>query len=282
MAKALIFGAKGYLGQHFLEASGGVASDVDIADPVAVAKALDVHKPDVVINCAGKTGRPNVDWCEDHKEETLRANVTGPLVLLEECGKRDLYWVQLGSGCIYAGDNGGKGFSEEDEPNYTGSFYSRTKLWCDQMIKDVTESPSAKAKVLLLRPRMPFDGTTHERNLISKIRKYKKLIDEPNSLTYLPDLLDVAQKLIAKRATGLYNVVNPGAVSAFWIMTQYKKTVDPTHQFEKFSLEDLQKVTKAGRSNCLLSIEKLKKEGIVLPSVEDRLNEAMEALKSAA
>ena len=44
--------------------------------------------PDVVINCAGKTGRPNVDWCEDHKEETVRANVTGPLILLDECRKQ--------------------------------------------------------------------------------------------------------------------------------------------------------------------------------------------------
>jgi dTDP-4-dehydrorhamnose reductase len=41
---------------------------------------LDEVKPDVVINAAGKTGKPNVDWCEDHKEETLRSNDTGPLV----------------------------------------------------------------------------------------------------------------------------------------------------------------------------------------------------------
>ena len=28
--------------------------------------------PDFVINAAGKTGRPNVDWCEDHKQEVIR------------------------------------------------------------------------------------------------------------------------------------------------------------------------------------------------------------------
>ena len=27
-----------------------------------------------------KTGRPNVDWCEDHKTETLFSNVTAPLI----------------------------------------------------------------------------------------------------------------------------------------------------------------------------------------------------------
>jgi len=205
--KILLFGAKGYLGHLFLEHyPDAVPSSVDIADSTAVSKELDHVKPDVVINAAGKTGRPNVDWCETHKEETLRSNVTGPLVLLDECSKRKIYWVHLGSGCIYAGDNGGKGFSEEDLPNFGGSFYSRTKLWSDQILK---EFPN----VLVLRIRMPFDGTKNERSLITKLTKYAKVIDVQNSLTYLPDLIHAADQLIRKRKTGIYNVVNPGSLS---------------------------------------------------------------------
>ena len=34
-----------------------------------------------VINCAGKTGRPNVDWCEDHRPETVMSNVVGTITL---------------------------------------------------------------------------------------------------------------------------------------------------------------------------------------------------------
>jgi hypothetical protein len=33
-----------------------------------VAAEIDAIKPTHVFNCAGLTGRPNVDWCEDHKE----------------------------------------------------------------------------------------------------------------------------------------------------------------------------------------------------------------------
>ena len=29
--------------------------------------------PDYIINCAGVTGTPNVDWCETHQQETIRA-----------------------------------------------------------------------------------------------------------------------------------------------------------------------------------------------------------------
>lgn len=38
-------------------------------------------KPTHVLNAAGVTGRPNVDWCESNKETTLRCNVVGALNL---------------------------------------------------------------------------------------------------------------------------------------------------------------------------------------------------------
>ena len=100
--KVLIFGSNGYLGRQFAKLyPEAICPKADIADQASVSRILDAEKPDVVINAAGKTGRPNVDWCEDHKMETMRSNVTGPLVLLEECAKRNIYWVHLGSGCIY-------------------------------------------------------------------------------------------------------------------------------------------------------------------------------------
>lgn len=34
-----------------------------------------------MLNSAGVTGRPNVDWCDLHKPETIRANVVGTLNL---------------------------------------------------------------------------------------------------------------------------------------------------------------------------------------------------------
>ena len=63
------------------------------------------HRPEVVINCAGKTGRPNVDWCDAHPDETLRVNVTGAITLLEECRRLGIYLVHLSSGCIYEGED---------------------------------------------------------------------------------------------------------------------------------------------------------------------------------
>lgn len=272
--KVLIFGGNGYLGQEFLKVyPDAILPRVDIADTALVAETLENEKPDVVINCAGKTGRPNVDWCEDHKEETIRANVVGPLILNEECQKRGIYWVHISSGCIYQGDNGGKGYTEEDEPNFKGSFYSRSKVWSDQILREFP--------VLIPRLRMPFDGSVHPRSLISKIRKYPTVLDVPNSLTYIPDFLESVRILIERRKTGIYNVVNPGVMSPYAIMQLYKEIVDPSHVFEGLSLEHLSSVVKAGRSNCYLSTEKLEKEGIHLRPIQEVAREALETMKTS-
>lgn len=272
--KVLIFGGKGYMGQQFLQLyPGACAPSADIADPVAVADALDRYSPDLVINTAGKTGRPNIDWCEDHKEETVRTNVTGPLVLLHECAKRGVYWVHLGSGCIYEGDNGGKGFTEDDPANYHGSFYSRTKAWCDEMLREFP--------VLILRLRMPFGDSLHERSLISKIRKYPRVLDVENSITYLPDFFAAAARLIDLRRSGVYNIVNPGSISPYRIMEMYKEIVDPAHSFERLSMDHLSDVAKTGRSNCVLSIEKLRGEGIGMRPVEEAVGLALSAIARA-
>lgn len=269
--KICIFGAGGYLGRYFsAKYPEAMTPKVDIADAKAVSEVLEAEKPDVVINCAGKTGRPNVDWCEDHKIETVHSNVLGPLVLLEECEKRNIYMVHIGTGCVYSGD-GTHPFTEEDAPNFRGSFYSRSKGAIDQLLNDFP--------VLNIRLRMPFDGSANERSLINKIKKYERVLDVDNSMTYIPDLLFAVDQLIQKKATGPYNIVNPGTTSPYKIMRLYKEIVDPDHNFELLKEEDLPNVAKAGRSNCVLDGSKLANEGIVMRPVEDAVRESLNAMK---
>jgi dTDP-4-dehydrorhamnose reductase len=271
----LIFGGRGYLGGHFLTIyPDAVTPEVDLTDHREVTKILDVARPAVVINCVGQTGRPNVDWCEEHQRETLRSNVLVPLVLLEACAEREIYWVHLSTGCIYEGDRGGEGYSEEDSPNFFGSFYARTKGWADQMLKEFAADSHHPGGILQLRLRMPFDGKPHERNLITKLTKYRRVLDVPNSLTSLSDFLVVAKCLIERRVRGTYNVVNPGAISPYRIMELYREIVDPLHTFEQLTLEELPQEVKAGRSNCVLSVAKLGREGIKLPPIEEALRRA--------
>jgi len=266
--KMLIFG-KGYIAAKFKDCFGSEAeiSNVRIEDFSSVKAEIERAKSDVVVNCAGKTGRPNVDWCEDHKMETLFGNVTAPLILARACEELGVYMVHVGSGCVYEGYNDGKGYSEEDVPNFEGSYYSKTKAWSEQMLKDFN--------VLQLRLRMPFDSVPSARNFITKITKYSKVISVPNSISVLEDFMKAAKALIGKKAVGVYNVTNPGTIDHKAILDMYIELVDPNYKYELFSIEEMEKITKARRSNCGLSVRKLENEGIHLRPVEQAVRESL-------
>lgn len=266
----IIFGSRGYMGQHFLNLfPEAITPNMDIATRHEVALLLDEQQPDLVINCAGKTGKPNVDWCEDHKAETLSSNVTGPLVLYEECAKRHIYWAHLSTGCIYQGDNGGFGYSETDPQNFFGSFYSFTKGLCDRILQEVPDGP------LQLRLRMPFDNSSHPRSLITKLQKYPKINALPNSITYVPDFMKAAKALIEKRATGTYNVVNTGTISPHRIMEMYAEMTNSPTNFEPFIPKKNPEAKSGERSDCVLSTAKLQKEGIILQPIEEAVKMAL-------
>jgi len=274
--KYLIFGQQGWLAQKFnkfLEDSE--ISMVDVLDLNALRRELDEKRPEVVINCAGITGRPNIDWCEEHKAETVAGNVTLPLNILQACSERKIYWVHLGSGCIFQGEGpNGNGFSEEDDNlAKPPSFYSWTKYWADQILKNFP--------VLIVRLRLPVDKEPNPRNLIDKLVKYSQIIDSKNSITVIPDFLEAAKKLIEKRRVGIYHLVNPGVIAPSEIMELYKKIVNPNHQFKIISEEEIYKqgLAKAKRSNCFLNTEKLQKEGIILKPIKERIVKIMEEYK---
>jgi dTDP-4-dehydrorhamnose reductase len=148
-------------------------------------------KPTHVFNAAGVTGRPNVDWCESHKVDTIRANVVGTLTLADVCKQHNLLLVNYATGCIFEYDEdhplgSGIGFKEEDTPNFFGSYYSRTKAMVEELLKEFDN-------VCTLRVRMPITGDlANPRNFITKITRYEKVVNIPNSMTILDELLPIS------------------------------------------------------------------------------------------
>jgi 3,5-epimerase/4-reductase len=202
-------------------------------------------KPTHVLNAAGLTGRPNVDWCETHKLEVIRTNVVGCLTLADVCHDRNIHMTYYGTGCIFHYDDthvvGGKGFLESDTPNFTGSYYSHTKAMVENMLK---EYPN----VLTLRVRMPIvESLVYPRNFIAKIIKYDKVINIPNSMTILPELLPYSIEMAKRKLTGIMNFTNPGAVSHNEILQMYKDYIDPEFTWSNFTVEEQAKVIVAPR-----------------------------------
>ena len=273
--KYLIFGKNtGWLAKkfnNFLEDS--YISDVDITDLPAIRRELEEKKPDTVINAAGMTGRPNIDWCEEHKAETIAVNVTGTLNIKLACWERNIYWMHLSSGCVFQGSGPyEKGYMEYDKAT-PPSFYSWTKFWADDILKNFP--------VLVVRLRLPIDTEPNPRNLIDKLLKYPKVIDSDNSVTVIPDFLYAAKMLMEKRKVGIYHVVNPGTIRPSEIMALYKEMIDPMHQFDVIRDSDLYTggLAKAKRSNCVLNTGRLEDEGIFLKPIQQRIIEVLQEYK---
>jgi 3,5-epimerase/4-reductase len=254
----LVFGS-GFLGERLAESlpNAQLAHKVDISDREAVLAALRTHRPTSVINAAGKTGRPNVDWCEQHPRETTRSNVIGPLVLAEQCAPLGVHLLHLASGCIFYGPSPLPGGWREDDFANPSSLYSRSKYAADLILSRLPD-------VAILRLRMPIDTAPGPRNLITKLAGYAHVVDVENSVTIVPDFVDTVRALIERRGTGVFHVTNPGPVRHAQLLALYRQFVDPAHASTLIPEEELvaRGLTVAPRSNCILSSSRLEALGI--------------------
>ncbi len=262
VGKTIVFGA-GFIGTRLANEFGYTLIGKQNLDPsnfLALRAFIEEEKPEVIINAVVKIGDPTSDWCESHRGETLESNLLVPANLARICKENEIYFVHMSSGCIFNGNNNGEGFKEKDTPNnYGNSFHLDTKV--------LTEEYLAGYNPLIIRLKMPIDSRPHKRNLITKLLKYSKVIDEKNSMTLVPDLIKTIKHLVDNRKTGTYNVFNPGTISAKEILNLYKGVIDPNHEFEVIPLDQLGTTTR--RANSYMNTDKLKAEGIVLQEIHE-------------
>jgi 3,5-epimerase/4-reductase len=266
----LIFGA-GFVGEKLARAlPDATLVKTDITDREAVRRALAEHRPGAVVNAAGKTGKPNVDWCETLQHETHRGNVIGPLVLAEACGEADVYLLHLGSGCVFYGDPPHPGGWLEDDFANPTSFYSRTKYAADLVL-------SRLPNVAVARLRMPIDGEPGPRNLITKLTAYKQVVDVENSVTIIDDLVDVVRALAERRLPGVFHATNPGTMRHRELLALYRELVAPGHTCELIAEDELvsRGLALKARSNAILQSTRLEEHGIKMRPIAEALRDTM-------
>jgi dTDP-4-dehydrorhamnose reductase len=227
---------------------------------ITVIDYLNEYAFDWVVNCAGVTGTPNVDACENDRAGTIQGNALFPIDLHNLCEHFNVRLGHFSSGCIYQGEI----TSVNAEPNYYGSTYSISKGISDMYLQN---------RAQVYRIRMPFTGVGEQKNYLSKVLKYAtngKLIDSgQNSLTDLNEAVRVACNLIEQNApNGPYNLVNSGSVNMHELAEMFGITPE-WYTPEEFKLD-----TVAGRSTCTIPAY----EG--MSPVRDALRRAIDKLIS--
>jgi len=307
----LLLGASGYIGQAFGRElqrrkwpfTPLSRKEVNYTRFDVLLEYLRKNKPELLVNVAGYTGKPNVDACEVAKADTLAGNALLPQTIAQACAVCGIPWGHVSSGCVFSGAkvtlNGRSrvekdltqpelrslvekspeaihGFDETDQPNFTFrdlpcSFYSGTKALGEEAIAGVGQS-------YIWRLRIPFDEFDNLRNYLSKVQRYAKVYDNVNSISHRGDFARACLDLWERHAPfGIYNVTNPGFVTTRQVVGFVEKILKPARRFEFWhdDTEFYQQAAKTPRSNCVLDVSKLLATGVkvrpVIEAIEDSL-----------
>jgi len=251
-----LFGKNGYFGNKIFYGinypSFRIIQKQTYLNKDILKEEFEKYKPEFAINAVGFTGTPNVDSCEVNQDICWKLNAEFPYELAKICFEFGTKLIHLSSGCIFNGYD--KIYDENDEPNFNGSFYSRSKIEAERRIILAGNS------YYILRIRMPFDYKTEDtKNYLYKIFKYPKLINLPNSITWTKTVVDVIRTILDTRSMevpyGIYHVTNPGIITPKEIISLVKwYKLDKKEWFK--NLDEFHKTVVAKRSNVILDSEK--------------------------
>jgi dTDP-4-dehydrorhamnose reductase len=213
--KVLIAGAAGLVGSHLARRLAGeheVAAlkraDLDITDAVAVQRCVEDFRPRLIVNCAVL----QVDESEQDPIKAQAVNADGPGYLAEAAGKVGAEIVHFSTQYAFKGEPlGRQSYTIEDDPRPV-NVYGRTKVTGEEAVR------GACARVYIVRTSWVFGSgkTSFLCNVHNDLRAGKKVraIDDIwSSTTYVEDLIDRVQVIIAKRRYGTYHIVNAGICS---------------------------------------------------------------------
>ena len=281
----LLLGGGGFIGSAFARKlqSQGVhyrsvsRSRVDYTQRSRLIDLIHETKPTFLINAAGYTGKPNVDACEKHKAVCLLGNAVLPGIIREACEATDLPWGHVSSGCIYQGSRpDGCGFRESDPPNFSFrqppcSFYSGCKALGEECLVGAKNT-------FIWRLRIPFNEIDSQRNYLSKLMRYDRLLDVRNSVTHLDEYVEACLSCWNDRVEpGTYNVTNTGSIMTHEVVELIRRYRKPKREFRFFKDESefMQDAVKTPRSSCVLDNSKLLASGVRMSSVEEAIERSL-------
>jgi 3,5-epimerase/4-reductase len=263
----LVYGHRGWIGQQVTALldqvgivwRGGQARPAD-DDDAAVARELDETAPTHVLSAIGRTHTPetnSIDCLEggDHAvlKANLHSNLYAPVLLALLCRERGIWFGQIGTGCLWtyetedwwAEAERGPGRGEAERPNFFGSAYSIVKGVTDRIMHHIDGA-------LNVRIRMPVTDRDEPRNFVSKLVRYRRVIDAPNSVSVLPELLPILVDLALRGCTGTINLVNRGYISHRQVLEIWRESVDPAHPIDIMTVAEQRSYVVAERSNTRL------------------------------
>lgn len=281
----LVYGAKGWIGGMFVKewkdkypTDYVIKSDTRVEPMNELILLQEIMTADRVVCMLGRTSGQSsggrwintIDYLEQPGKlrENIQDNLYAPMLLAILCNQLGKHLLYLGTGCIFSWDtqkDTKSKIKEGDYPTFFGSSYSTVKGFADDLMKMFPN-------VCNCRIRMPIVNYSHPKNFITKIAGYRKINNMPNSMTYLPEILPIMVEMSKHKASGTYNMTNPGYITHSEVLDLYSTHVDQNHTYEVV-MDESQLNLASKRSNNILDASKLEEwccfRGLPLSNIKD-------------
>jgi dTDP-4-dehydrorhamnose reductase len=224
----LITGATGTLGQAFsrqcwlrgLNYRLLSRKELDIADPDSVGAAIRRYSPWVIINTAGFV---RVDDAECETDRCWRENAVGPRVLAEACRATGQRLVTFSSDLVFDGKKA-SAYVESDAPSPLNQ-YGRSKAAAEQTVLATLPESLLIRTSAFFSPHDEYNFPIQVLDALDAGRKFSAASDSVVSPTYVPDLVEHTLDLLVDGESGIWHLVNDGAVSWYDFAQQVARTL---------------------------------------------------------
>lgn len=235
----LITGGAGQLGSELAALLGNRCAalprtELDIASPASVARALEHYKPSAIINCAAYTA---VDAAEDDPETARLINATGVDHLAEGCQYQNTLLVQISTDYVFGGDYPTPKPHTEEEPVEPRGVYAMTKWEGEQAAPIAGRWLVLRTCGLYLPARPGFDHKNFVRTMLrvgSERPVIRVVNDQTCTPTYVPHLAQSIISMIdSPPPSGVYHLTNTGGAtwhefaSEIWRLAKLPAALEP-------------------------------------------------------
>ncbi len=267
--KIFVFGTGGLLGSHVvseaqkdfvvsgsynMRSSYGIK--LDVTDFDEVEKQLDVINPDIIVNtCAVH----NVDYCENHKEESRKVNVD----FVDMLSKRSSKLVQISTDSVFDG-NLDRSYIEDDEPN-PPNVYGSQKLESEIITMKNKNNLVIRISVLYGWLLNSSESSSMKPNNFGKWlldeldneHKVKIVNDEFSSPILANDCAKSITHLIKGEYSGIYHSAPHLKISRYDFSVKLGKFFgyDTDRLIESISVKQLNRNVNTGLNKCLNSMK---------------------------
>ena len=236
MAKLLVTGAKGMLGQAVVAAAEKSSdqtlalgrSELDITDAAAVSATIDQFEPDAVINCAAWT---DVDGAEAEEAAATEINGSGAANLAAACTRNGVRLVHVSTDYVF--DGSATEPYLESSPVNPQSAYGRSKLAGEAAIEAAGGGYAIVRTAWLFGVGGPNFVDTMLK-LGSEREQIEVVTDQIGCPTWTGHLAPALIACAAADETGIFHAVGGGRCSWFELATEtislagLKAKVEPT------------------------------------------------------